>query len=77
MIVTDGSLGYGSGQRMQLTNEYYPLHEFHEQFSITCEEAYQRAKEFTDNSGNHFRCVGYAGMKNGPTLVWQIKKEQS
>jgi hypothetical protein len=25
-----------------------------------------------DFGGRHFRCVGYAGEKNGPTLVWQV-----
>lgn len=29
---------------------------------------------FTDGFGHTFRCVGYAGERNGPTLVWQVKK---
>ena len=74
LIVTDGSLGYGHNQAMPKTNEYYPLHEFSTQRSNTSNDAYQLAHGFKDSKGNFFTCVGHAGMKNGPTLVWQVRK---
>ena len=27
---------------------------------------------FQDNKGRRFTCVGYAGKKYGPTMIWQV-----
>lgn len=60
-VVTDGSCGIE-----------YP--ELNRRGDIkTHEEAIASGKEFTSD-GIHFRCVGFAGMRNGPTLIWQIRK---
>jgi hypothetical protein len=74
LIVTDASLGYSYDLPMKETNQYYPLHEFRSKRGFSCEEAYTRAKPFEDDKGRRFRCIGYAGMSNGPTLVWQVTK---
>lgn len=60
-IVTDGSCGIE-----------YP--ELNRRGGIKShEEAIASAKEFTSD-GIYFKCVGFAGMRNGPTLIWQIRK---
>ena len=74
LIVTDASLGFFGDIPVKLSNDYYPLHEFHDKTDITCQEAYERARPFEDSFGRSFQCIGYAGMKNGPTLIWQIHK---
>ena len=30
--------------------------------------------DFTDKKGNKFTCVGYAGIRYGNTLMWQLSK---
>jgi hypothetical protein len=37
------------------------------------EEAIASGKHFISD-GIHFKCVGFAGKRNGPTLIWQIIK---
>ncbi len=74
LIVTDASLGYFCDSPMKETNPYYPMHEFHDRPYISCEEAYLKARPFEDDEGRCFSCIGYAGMRNGPTLVWQVTK---
>jgi hypothetical protein len=75
LIVTDASLGYFQDKHIKKSHEYYPLHEFFSNRDVSCQEAYERAKPFEDSFGRSFRCVGYAGMKNGPTLIWQVRKK--
>ena len=31
-------------------------------------------ESFEDKKGNRFTCVGYAGHRYGPTMIWQVKK---
>jgi hypothetical protein len=31
-------------------------------------------KAFTDNKGRKFTCVGYAGYRYGPTMIWKVDK---
>jgi len=40
----------------------------------TAEEIIKSARPFTDPEGRHFTCIGYAGHRYGPTLVWQVRK---
>jgi gamma-glutamylcyclotransferase len=62
-IVTDGSCG----------REYPELCRFYNHRTMNGEDAVAQAKEFTSD-GVHFKCVGFAGMRYGPTLIWQISK---
>jgi hypothetical protein len=34
----------------------------------------KKLKTFEDGQGYRFACTGYAGEKNGPTLIWQVQK---
>jgi len=62
-IVTDGSCG----------REYPNFRRFHDNTTMIGEDAVAQAQEFTSD-GVHFKCVGFAGMRYGPTLIWQISK---
>jgi hypothetical protein len=62
-IVTDGSCG----------REYPELCRFYNHRTMNGQEAVSQAQEFTSD-GVHFKCVGFAGMRYGPTLIWQISK---
>jgi hypothetical protein len=62
-IVTDGSCG----------REYPELCRFYNHRTMNGEDAVAQAQEFTSD-GVHFKCVGFAGMRYGPTLIWQISK---
>jgi hypothetical protein len=62
-VVTDGSCGL----------EYPELCRFYDRRTMDGQAAVAQAQEFT--SGDvHFKCVGFAGMRYGPTLIWQISK---
>ncbi|AGX88322.1 hypothetical protein [Candidatus Symbiobacter mobilis] len=39
----------------------------------TPEEFIQNARPFSDRKGRHFACVGYAGEKYCPTMIWQMQ----
>lgn len=67
LIVTDGSQSCGSKQYAKFAT-----------FNRNSEgyEAYINNHEaFYDNQGNHFECVGYAGHRYGPTLIWKLTKQ--
>jgi len=72
VIVTDGSNSASSHYDLGESKEYAAFSQFIKS-DLTCEEAYQLANPFTDNSGNKFTCIGFAGKKNGPTLIWQFQ----
>jgi hypothetical protein len=40
----------------------------------TPEEFINFHQSFEDDRGRHFSCVGYAGMRCGPTMIWQVQK---
>jgi hypothetical protein len=63
LLVTDGSCG----------KEYPELSRFHGNKAMNGDEAVSQSREFTDN-GVRFKCVGFAGIRYGPTLIWQIQK---
>jgi len=68
LIVTDGSQGKSRGEYHQFT-KYRK-----EKFQSDPGEILQSVQPFTDKEGRTFTCVGYAGDRYGPTLIWQIKK---
>ncbi|MCI0709990.1 MAG: hypothetical protein L0154_07485 [Chloroflexi bacterium] len=67
LIVTDGSnCPYGE------YHEFARFHATHDE--ISGEEAMRSATSFTDCRGFSYRCVGYAGHRYGPTLIWQVSR---
>lgn len=74
LIVTDGSQ-HGTTYRNNYAKEYEELWKWRFQScSMKAEEIIESAKAFTDKAGRTFTCVGYAGHRYGPTLIWQVKK---
>ena len=66
LVVTDGS---------QHDYWYEELWKYHTgDCPSDAEEIVATAKPFTDRKGRLFTCIGYAGHKYGPTLVWQVRK---
>ncbi len=73
LLVTDGS------QQSSRTNsspkaEYYPLAQYHgtRPCPKDSEEIVRATKPFTDSKGRTFQCIGYAGERYGPTLIWRV-----
>ena len=66
VIVTDGS---GSGYRS--VRKYWSYGDQYD--SMSPEELVLAARPFT-RAGFHFTCVGYAGERYGPTLIWKVAK---
>ena len=69
LIVTDGSNCHGS------QNPYAELGRFHRQ--AIGREAVRLARPFADPQGRRLECIGYAGRRYGPTLVWQVTRPQA
>jgi len=67
-IVTDGSQHSQWGK-----SEYKELWKYNN-MKGDGEEFVQSTNAFTDKLGNSFKCVGYAGHRYGPTLIWQVIK---
>ncbi len=73
-IVTDGSQhGYNSNK------EYEELWKWQKsgigkRSLMEPEEIIKSTQPFTDKAGRKFTCVGYAGERYGPTLIWQVRK---
>lgn len=66
LIVTDGSQSCGSKQ-------YAKFSTFHRK-SEGYEAYIYNQETFFDNQGNMFECIGYAGNRYGPTLIWKLTK---
>ena len=76
LIATDGS------QRKRLRNRT-SSGAYHQFSNAGCVDGFLSAKDwvatikpFVDPWGRWFRCVGFAGHRYGPTLVWQVDKSR-
>jgi len=63
LVATDGSLA-----------QCRQLRRFHRS-NTTPAEAFQQSAPFT-KWGRRWTCVGWAGQRNGPTLIWQLNAPQ-
>jgi hypothetical protein len=63
LLVTDGS--------QHDSRKYRELWKFHD--TKVGREAMELVKGFS-RDGCSFACVGYAGQRYGPTLIWQVRK---
>lgn len=70
LIVTDGSIGDN-----HQSNPYRHFYKYHGNRSVG-REVVQEVQPFEDLLGNKFECVGYAGQRYGPTLVWRVTKPE-
>lgn len=74
LLVTDGSQ-QSARTKSSPKAEYYPLAQYHgtRPRPKDPDEIVRTTKPFTDSKGRTFTCVGYAGERYGPTLIWQVK----
>jgi hypothetical protein len=71
----DGGLIVTDGCQHGHTTEHRELWKYHRcNCQIEPEEIIKSMEPFTDKSGRRFTCVGYAGQRYEPTLVWQVYK---
>lgn len=74
LFVTDGS------QRKRWMNStstgaYHQLSKYNfEKCPMPPDELVDSSKPFTDSKGRTFTCIGYAGERYGPTLVWRVDR---
>jgi hypothetical protein len=71
LIVTDGSNHSYHGHRESTEYSSFAV------YSETHHPPQSLPDSFSDSQGNSFNCVGYAGMRYGPTFVWQVAKASS
>lgn len=69
LIVTDGSQHNPCAD-----SEYRELWKLHGENSKVPSEAVDQVEAFIDKDGLSFSCVGYAGFRYGPTLIWQVQR---
>jgi hypothetical protein len=72
LIVTDGS---NQGRKnvypyQELTKYYFRS----EDTIVSPEELIESMEQFHDFHSRVFKCIGYAGHRYGPTMIWQVKK---
>ena len=75
LLVTDGS--QQSNRTISSPKaEYYPLAQYHgsRPRPKDPEEIVRVTKPFADSKGRTFTCVGYAGERYGPTLIWRVNR---
>lgn len=77
LIITDGS---NMGRR---TSEYQPLMALRQYTQVYFEEhgiedqaigktLVELAQPFRNQAGKYFECVGFAGFRYGPTMIWRV-----
>jgi len=75
LLVTDGSQQC-NWPRQASKSKYGPLAQYHfgkKPCPVDPEEIVRTTKPFQDPKGRRFNCVGYAGKRYGPTLVWKVE----
>ena len=75
LLVTDGSQ-QSKWTKPAPNSEYWPLAQFHggRPRPKDPEEILRVTRPFTDSRGRTFTCVGYAGERYGPTLIWRVDR---
>ena len=73
LLVTDGSQ-QSKWTKPAPNSEYWSLAQYHggRPRPKDPEEIVRVTKPFTDSKGRTFTCVGYAGERYGPTLIWRV-----
>lgn len=74
--LVDGGLIVTDGSNHREDHAIRPLWRYNHKKPPTDDprELVESIDPFTDKSGRHFTCVGYAGYKYGPTLIWRVRK---
>jgi len=76
LLVLDGSNGrpYQLKRRSGILREICKYaHKTDREISKTPEELIASMSTVVDKKGRQYNCIGYAGMKYGPTMIWQVE----
>ena len=75
LLVTDGSQ-QSKWTKPAPNSEYWSLAQYHggRPRPKDPEEIVRITTPFTDSKGRTFTCVGYAGERYGPTLIWRVNR---
>jgi hypothetical protein len=69
LLVTDGSTAqWGEYEKHLARYSQYDIKDG----LVAFQDA--QTRPFTDLRGNHFECVGLAGFRYGPVLIWRVTK---
>lgn len=72
LIVTDGS---NHGRKKKCDYRKLAKYYFRSKDALASPtELIESMEQFHDAYGREFKCVGYAGHRYGPTMIWQVKK---
>lgn len=83
VIAIDGSNGgINSLKHRQLRGPYKELFKYFylwtPKFKMrTAQELVEGLNAFTDKYNRHFDCIGYAGNRYGPTMIWKVDRSNS
>lgn len=69
LLVLDGSDGSWHKRESGIYQEICKY--THQELSMDPEALIASMKEVTDSANRVYQCIGYAGMRYGPTLIWQ------
>ena len=72
LIVTDGS---NSGWNRR-DRQYRELSKYNFQSEEAMDFIHNKIRPFQDRYGRTFTCIGYAGQRYGPTMIWQVRKNR-
>lgn len=71
LLVLDGSDGNPSKGNSGIYKEICK-YAWNSSISLTPKELVASMNVFTDHKNREYRCIGYAGMRYGPTMIWQV-----
>ena len=75
LLVLDGSDGCRWWRTFEKGGVYKEFFQRRNEVERCPELLIASRRAFTDRVGRRFDCVGYAGLRYGPTMIWQVQKE--
>ena len=82
LLAIDGSNGGANSQRhSQQRGAYRELFKYYYSWTngerLSSQQLLEGVNAFTDKYHRQFRCVGYAGDRYAPTLIWEVDRSKS
>lgn len=82
LLAIDGSNGGANSQRhSQQRGSYRELFKYYYSWTngerLTSQQLIEEVKTFTDKYQRKYTCVGYAGDRYGPTMIWKVDRSNS
>lgn len=82
LLAIDGSNGGANSQRhSQQRGAYKELFKYFYSWTngerLTSKQLVEGVSAFTDEYNRHYECIGYAGDRYGPTMIWNVDRSNS